>query len=125
MWPFDRADDDDNPLRWELKKIQWTEEVEREYTIRTERLVWSGGAEKEVEYVVEKSDYADAMDRAFYGMDGELIFVALQQPAYTEVIDEAAKTVTEDAYRYAWITGDPPEWAEDTGTRMKVKEVVV
>lgn len=107
-----------------LHEVLWDEEVEETYTVETVRLVWSGGAEKEVTHEPGKRHHIG--QREYWGVDGELVLEVEEQPAYREVLSEIEETRTVTKRRKAWASvGTPPnlpDGVEPTGKTKVVEE---
>jgi len=118
LWPFKTADDLEKADRetTTLHQVKWVEEVEEEYRLITERIVWSGGAEKEIEYCVDNTTYPEHP----CDIDGYEIFHIEERPAYREEIEERTVTKTREKTKRTWIDGEIPPGVEKTG---KTKEI--
>lgn len=101
-----------------LHRVKWTETVETEYEIVTEKLVWSGGAEKVIQHAPENSMYSTV----YTDIDGYEILEIQEKPAYTEEIERTWETVEREKTKTAWVTEVPPG-VEETGETKDVVEV--
>lgn len=100
------------------RRVTWTEQVEEKYTLITERLVWAGGAEKEITYCLQTSH---PHGHPYYqDINGETVIECNERPAYTEPLDEETVTREKTVRKSAWISGSFPPGVEEGDNTRKV-----
>jgi len=120
-WFRDSTDDaQSNVNELELEQVEWYEETEQTHEIVTERLVWPGGAEREIEHCPQNSMYPDQ----YHDIDGYQIVQIEARPAYTEEKAREEVTRTEERRRTAFVYGSIPGGVEKTGRTKTVHEVL-
>lgn len=123
LFPGRPDSDEDDPEYLTLYQVRWSEPVEREYTNVTERLVWSGGAEKWVTYTKEESEhFRDEFFRVT--PDGDVVHVLTinESPAYREEVSQETVTYEETRHRYTWVSEVPPG-VQETGKTKHVEVI--
>ena len=116
---FWRSSDKGSVSTWTAEMVEWEETIERDYTVVRERFVWSGGAERIVEYCPRNS-----MHNTLKDIDGYTVLEVSEQPAYTEVLDSEDVTVEVERSRSAYVFGGAyPPGTEATGDKREIQEL--
>lgn len=97
-----------------LTKVVWEEDVEKTDELITERLVWSGGAEREITY---SRNMSMGYPHAYFDRDGEEVLHINERPSYTEELDREEVTYTETETKTAYVTDLPPGVEESESTK--------
>lgn len=118
MWLFDRNTEE--PDTQELYEVKWTETTTETRPKVTAKLVWGGGATKEITYV-EWDQFNDYIDY-FLDEDKQVVFEPIERPIYKEELERREYEYEVEHTVKAWVSEEYLRGVEYTGETKTVLE---
>jgi len=119
-WKNADYNDTDSMTETTLKEVKWQEESEITEEIATSRVVWPGGAEREVRHI--NVGFPHGWRDNMIDENGDPTQLDIRtEPAFIEEIAVEERTRTKTNTRYAWVSEVPPG-VETTGEEKTVRD---